>query len=343
MTDQTISLDNFLSGDLTAVAIGAGRIALILIAAFIIARVVRRIARKLANRLAERQEARREQADTVVEEKNGGLRDRLADALPASERGQRAGQRAKTLGTVLGSVASIIIYAVAVMLCLAELGINLGPILAGAGIAGVALGFGAQSLVRDFLTGIFIVIEDQYGVGDIVDVGEASGMVEEVTLRVTRLRGLDGTMWHVPNGEIRRSGNKSQYWARVLLDVPIAYDADVVAASALIKEVADAVWHSHEGQEVIEEPEVWGVEDFGADSIAIRLVVKTLPGSQWDVARELRARLKEAMDREGFEIPFPQRTVWLHQPRAVEARTSADESRVNPAESAVRRSRPSSS
>ncbi len=219
---------------------------------------------------------------------------------------------------------SIVIYAIAIMLCLAELEVNLGPILAGAGIAGVALGFGAQSLVRDFLTGIFIVIEDQYGVGDVVDVGEASGTVEEVTLGVTRIRGLDGTVWHVPNGEIKRSGNKSQYWARVILDVPVAYDADIAAASALIKQVADCVWRGAKKDFVLPEPEVWGVEDFGADSIAIRLAVKTLPGSQWAVARELRAQLKEAFDREGFEIPFPQRTVWLREARGPDERPIGD-------------------
>jgi moderate conductance mechanosensitive channel len=200
------------------------------------------------------------------------------------------------------------------MMCLAELEVNLGPILAGAGIAGVALGFGAQSIVKDFLSGMFIVIEDQYGVGDIVDVGEASGVVEEVTLRSTRLRGLDGTTWHVPNGEIRRSGNKSQYWARVVLDVPVAYEADISVASALIKSTADEVWRGCEAGEILEEPELWGVEDFGDNFIAVRLVMKTLPGSQWTMARTLRARLKQAFDREGFEIPFPQRTVWLREP-----------------------------
>lgn len=307
------TLADLFNDDVQTIAIGAGRILLILIAAFILAHIVRRIARKLAARLAERQESPQKERSGLATLHPEFITGLVAEALTPSEKRERAAQRSKTLGAVLGNLAAFVIYAIAVMVCLGELGINIGPILAGAGIAGVALGFGAQSLVRDFLSGIFIVIEDQYGVGDIVDVGEASGMVEEVTLRVTRVRGLDGTLWHVPNGEIRRAGNKSQYWARVILDVPIAYDADIDAASALIKRVADEAWHSQTSCEILEEPELWGVEDFGPDSVAIRLVVKTLPGSQWSVARELRSGLKQAMDQAGLEIPFPQRTVWIRE------------------------------
>jgi small-conductance mechanosensitive channel len=313
MGTLAISVESFVNTDLQTLAVRAGRIVLILLVAFIVARIVRRATRRLARRIAERQEARRDESERAADQCSGTFRERITEVLPLSERRERAGQRARTLGTILGSVSSVVIYAIAVMLCLSELEINLAPILAGAGIAGIALGFGAQSLVRDFLSGIFIIIEDQYGVGDIVDVGEASGVIEEVTLRITRVRGLDGTLWHVPNGEIRRSGNRSQYWARVILDVPIAYDADVAAASALIKQTANEAWQEREGCDIMEEPEVWGVEQFGSDSIAIRLAAKTLPGSQWSVARDLRARLKAAMDRAGFEIPFPQRTVWLRE------------------------------
>ncbi len=313
MQNMAVSFQDFFGNNVETVAIRAGRIVLILIVAFILARIVRRAVRKVATRVAERQERRRGEREQDPDQRFGLFRDRLAEALPSAERRERAAQRARTLGVTTASVCSIVIYALAAMLCLGELEVNLGPILAGAGIAGVALGFGAQSIVKDFLSGMFIVIEDQYGVGDIVDVGEASGVVEEVTLRSTRLRGLDGTTWHVPNGEIRRSGNKSQYWARVVLDVPVAYDADIPAASALIKSVADDVWRTCEGGEIIEEPELWGVEDFGDNSIAIRLVMKTMPGAQWAMARALRGKLKEAFDREGFEIPFPQRTVWLRE------------------------------
>lgn len=318
MGNLALALQSLQDGDLPSVAVQFGRILLILLAAFIVARILKRTVRKLVTRLAERQEARRRLNERSSNERLETFRGKVTDGLPLPQRAERATQRACTLGSIVGSVGAIVIYAVAIMLCLSELGINLAPILAGAGIAGVALGFGAQSLVRDYLSGMFIVIEDQYGVGDIVDVGEASGVVEEVTLRVTRVRALDGTLWHVPNGEIRRSGNRSQYWARVVLDVPVAYDADIVAASTIIKETADQVWRDGTTSEILEEPEVWGVEEFGSDSVAIRLVAKTVPGSQWTVARHLRARLKGAMDRAGFEIPFPQRTVWLREGRGAD-------------------------
>jgi small conductance mechanosensitive channel len=318
MTNMMVSFNDFFDADWQTIALRAGRIVLILIVAFILSRLVRRGIRKLAVRLAERQEKKRTEEEGRVDESDESLRDKLTDFLPGdmipeSAAGERAAQRARTLGTIGASIVNIIIWIVAIMLVLSELGINLGPILAGAGIIGIALGFGAQSLVRDYLSGILIIIEDQYGVGDIVDVGEASGIVEEVTLRSTRIRGLNGTMWNVPNGEIRRSGNLSHYWSRVILDVPIAYDADIAAASKLIKSVADEVWQDHKDAEILDEPEIWGVEELGDNSIGIRLVVKTMPATQWQIARELRGRIKEAFDREGFEIPFPQRTVWLRQ------------------------------
>src|SRR6185369_16289116 len=134
------------------------------------------------------------------------------------------------------------IWTVAAFMVLGEFGINLGPLIAGAGIIGVAIGFGSQSLVKDFLAGIFILVEDQYGVGDTVDLGEAVGVVEVVSLRTTRLRSVDGTVWHVPNGEIGRVGNKSQHWSRALLDVQVAYTTDITEARSVIKGVADQVW-----------------------------------------------------------------------------------------------------
>ena len=200
------------------------------------------------------------------------------------------------------------------MVALGELGLDLGPLIAGAGIVGLAIGFGAQSLVSDFIAGIFIIIEDQYGVGDIVDVGAASGTVEKVTLRTTTLRDIDGALWVVPNGEIRRVGNSSQLWARTVLDVDVAYDTDIDLAASVIKEVADGLWQEElESATIIEEPEIWGVQSFGADAISIRLAVKTEPNEQWATGRLIRARLKKAFDANGIEIPFPQRTVWINQ------------------------------
>ena len=216
----------------------------------------------------------------------------------------RAAARAETLGLVLRSIASFVIWTIAFITILGELGINLGPLIAGAGLAGVAIGFGAQSLVKDFLAGIFILVEDQYGVGDIVDVGEASGTIEAVSLRTTRLRDVNGTVWHVPNGQILRVGNKSQQWARALLDLVVAHDTEVAIAERVMKEQADAVWRdpAWSGQ-VLEEPEVWGVERIGPEGITIRLVVKTLPARQFDIMRELRGRIKIALDEVGVTIP----------------------------------------
>ena len=224
----------------------------------------------------------------------------------------RVTQRAETIGLVLRSVARIAIFALALTTILGELGVELGPLIAGAGIAGVALGFGAQSLVKDFLSGMFMLIEDQFGVGDVIDAGDAVGTVEAVSLRTTRIRSVEGTLWHVPNGSIARVGNKSQEWSRALLDIEVAYDTDLRKAQAIIKRTADEVWADETfAGSILEEPEVWGVESLGASGIVIRLVLKTRPSDQWKVMRVLRQRIKDAFDAEGIEIPFPQQTVWV--------------------------------
>lgn len=226
----------------------------------------------------------------------------------------RANMRTETIGGVLRSIATFAIWTLAFVSVLGVVGINLGPLIAGAGIAGVALGFGAQNLVRDFLSGIFMLLEDQYGLGDIVDTGEAVGTVEAITLRITRLRDVQGVVWHVPNGQINRIGNFSQQWSRALLDISVAYDTNIEHASEVIKRVADGMWRDRRwGPLVLDEPEVWGVESFGPSEILIRLVVKTAPTRQFEVSRELRRRLKDGFDAEGIVIPFPQRTVWMHQ------------------------------
>jgi small-conductance mechanosensitive channel len=294
------------------VLIMALKVVAILAGAFVLNLLARRSINHLVHRLIDERETR--EAEREREERlQGGDAERKASRLAwLAERNERAKQRAGALGAVLRSAATIIILTIAIIMVLGELNISLGPLIAGAGVVGIALGFGAQSLVRDFLSGIFIVAEDQYGVGDIVDVGEASGVVEEVTLRVTRLRDVEGTLWHVPNGQIMRVGNKSQLWARVVLDIEVAYDTEIAKASTVIKRVADEVWHEESDvAPILEEPELWGVENFGPSGIAIRLAVKTEPGSQWATSRLLRARLKRAFDQEGIEIPFPQRTIWI--------------------------------
>jgi len=224
----------------------------------------------------------------------------------------RRDARATSISDVVGSTITVVIWVVAFILIIGEFGFDLGPFIAGAGIAGVALGFGAQSLVKDCISGLFMLVEDQYGIGDIVDLGEAIGEVEQVTLRTTVLRGLDGTVWHVPNGEVQRVGNKSQLWSVALVDIDVAYDSDLAAAKNLMLSTATEVCTSEEwSPDVLDEPIVLGVETLGADGITLRMIVKTSPGSQWALQRELREALKASYDSAGIEIPFPQRTVWV--------------------------------
>jgi len=180
---------------------------------------------------------------------------------------------------------------------MALLGIPLGPLLASAGVAGVALGIGAQSLVKDFLSGIFLIMEDQYGVGDVIDTGEAIGTVEEVTLRITRLRDANGVTWYVRNGEIIRVGNRSQGFATAIVDMPVSYSESVERVVAVLREAAtamgaDPVW----ADKFVEEPEVLGVESIVGMTMTIRTVAQCVPGENFAVQREMRERLKAALD-----------------------------------------------
>lgn len=277
------------------------KIAVIVFVALLAQRLVRRTIRRFALAMERtRQDAGAAQEHTTRAMFLGGQGPSL-----------RRAQRAETIAALLRSVSAVAIWTVAALMIMAELGLNLGPLIAGAGILGIALGFGSQNLVRDFVTGVFMLAEDQYGVGDVIDVGPATGRVEGVSLRTTRLRDINGTVWHVPNGEIQRVGNKSQQWARAVVDVEVAYDTDIARATEVIKATADAMWTDESAAGLmIDEPEVLGVENLGADGIAIRLVVKTAPDAQLEVARALRARIKAAFDQAGIEIPFPQRTVW---------------------------------
>ncbi|WP_323132524.1 mechanosensitive ion channel family protein, partial [Kineococcus indalonis] len=225
---------------------------------------------------------------------------------------ERREQRAGTIASVLKSATTLVLGIAAVMSVLDVLGVSIAPFLASAGIAGVAIGFGAQALVKDFLSGFFMLAEDQYGVGDVVDLGDATGTVEAVGLRVTRLRDVQGTVWYVRNGEILRVGNQSQGWARAVLDVSVTYGSDVVQVQDILQRLGDALAEEEDWRElVLERPEVWGVEQMAADGIVLRLVVKTAPLQQWAVQRELRRRIKAAFDAEGIEFPYPQSTVWL--------------------------------
>ncbi len=217
---------------------------------------------------------------------------------------ERRRQRAETMGSLLKSICTVIVLAIVVVMVLSKLGIDVAPIIASAGILGIALGFGAQNLVRDFLSGIFMILEDQYGVGDIVDLGEASGTVEAVGLRVTRLRDVNGTVWYVRNGEILRVGNSSQNWARTVLDVTVSYDSDLAKVEQVLGEVAQALYEDDQFRGVVlEAPEVWGVERLDKDGAVVRVVLKTAPSKQWGVARAMRQLIKARFDAEGIRIP----------------------------------------
>ena len=226
----------------------------------------------------------------------------LADLRPGA--GERRQQRAQTMGSILKSIAGGLIFAIVIVMALDQVGVNIAPIIASAGIVGIALGFGAQNLVKDFLSGIFMILEDQYGVGDSVDLGEAVGTVEAVGLRVTRLRDVDGTVWYVRNGEILRVGNQSQNWARTVLDITVAYESNLDQVQQLLQEEATAMYEDERYHDIIiEAPEVWGVERFDKDGAVVRVVLKTAPLQQWPVARALRQRIKARFDEAGIHIP----------------------------------------
>jgi small conductance mechanosensitive channel len=279
-------------------------ILLLLAVAFVISRILRRAVRGFARRLGE----------VSDDERLNELRQSGAGRyIVAGTASVRARARAETVGSVLSSIVTATVWVVAGLLILGEVNIDLAPLLAGAGIAGVALGFGAQTIVRDFLSGMFMLIEDQFGVGDVIDVGETTGSVEKVSLRTTTLRDVNGTVWHVPNCEIHRVANKSQVWSRAVLDIEVAYEADLRLAEGVIQRAADDMWEDPEWRddELLERPEVWGVQSLGADGVSIRVVAKTSPAQQFEVERELRLRIKEALDTAGIEIPYPQRTIWV--------------------------------
>lgn len=217
---------------------------------------------------------------------------------------ERRTQRAETIGSVLKHIVTIVVMGTAVLTVLDRLTIPIAPLLTSVGILGVAIGFGAQELVKDFIAGMFMLLEDQYGVGDVVDVGTAIGTVEAVTLRITRLRDADGRVWYVRNGTIARVGNESQGWSRAYLDVPVAYDSDVITVRAALEQVAEELWADLEFREalIVEEPTVFGVEQLSDSSLVFRISVKTLPARQAEVARALRLRVKAALDSAGIVI-----------------------------------------
>lgn len=278
-----------------------------IIAICLVASVLSLVSRRYFSRVVHRVIARRSAYTTEQLERLG------LDVTPDDEYGAsiRREARATSITAVISSTATVIIWSVAIMLILQVLGVSLGPLIASAGIAGVALGFGAQSLVKDCISGLFMLLEDQFGIGDSVDLGEATGIVEAVSLRATVLRGADGTVWHVPNGEVVRVGNRSQLWSMAVVDVSVAYGADLDLATSSIQLAATAVCeHPDWAADVLEPPTVLGVETMGPEGATIRLNVKTAPGSQWALQRALREQIKLELERAGVPAPLPRGMVW---------------------------------
>ena len=268
------------------------RIVLILAAAVVVRWLAHRSIRTLVQRAVER-------ADDHERTSFERMIDRAAGVNL-----ERRRQRALTTGSLLRSVATFVIGVVTLLTIFAELGLPLGPLLTSAGIGGVALGFGAQSLVRDFLSGIFMIIEDQYGVGDVIDTGEAVGTVEEVSLRVTRLRDASGVVWFIRNGEIVRIGNRSQGWAMAVIDVPVAYDEEPKRVLPILERVVAEVAEDPEWSDrLLEPPTVAGVESVSGGTMTLRVFAKTRPGEQFAVPREIRGRAKVAFDEAGVRGP----------------------------------------
>jgi moderate conductance mechanosensitive channel len=229
---------------------------------------------------------------------------KLMNRGAAAAAADRGAQRARTLGSVLRSLCSAVVGIIAAIMVLGEFGVDLAPILASAGIVGIAVGFGAQNLVKDFLSGMFMLFEDQYGVGDIVDVGQASGTVETVGLRITTLRDVNGTLWYVRNGEILRVGNKSQGFAVAVVDVPMAHGTDAEEASTTASRVAqERVEQPDLAEYVLEPVQTLGIESVTAEKLTLRLTVRVQPGRQFAVQRALNAALSDALGYTPTHIP----------------------------------------
>ncbi len=216
-------------------------------------------------------------------------------------------QRTETIASVLGNLATWGLTFTVISVVLTEAGVSTGAIVAGAGILGAGLGFGAQSLVKDLISGLFIVFEDQYGVGDSVDLGQAEGVVESVGLRVTQVRDLEGTLWFVRNGEIMRVGNQSQGWARAVIDVAIEYQSDVHLAQEALARAAKSIVGK-----AIGEPEIWGINALSGDQIVLRLVQKTKPEDKDEVARTLRHAVKSEFDKSNIKLVSTANAIYVN-------------------------------
>jgi small-conductance mechanosensitive channel len=232
----------------------------------------------------------------------------LAGAAPSDEEAQRA----RTLTRVIHSTAVVALAIIVVLMLLLELGLDVSPLIAGAGVAGVAVGLGAQTLIKDVIGGFFILLEDQFAVGDAIQVGDIGGGVEKMTLRATFLRDLEGTLHVIPNGEIRIVSNRTKGWSRVVMNLGVAYEEDIGRVVATLGKIGQDLYQDEAfAPLLLEEPAVTGVEALGDWTVTVRIMAKTRPGKQWGVARELRRRIKESFEREGIEMPYPRQEILM--------------------------------
>ncbi len=285
-----VTLDRFLGTPLQIVGILVGAV----VGRWLLHRLIRSAVDRASERHAERLRLLPGRAGDILANASGLAHERYV-------------QRTQTVGAVLRSVVTVVVASLAVLTIMATLGVPLAPLLASAGVGGVALGFGAQSLVRDFLSGIFMIVEDQYGVGDTIDTGEVIGQVEDVTLRVTRLRDRNGVIWYVRNGEILRVGNQSQGWSTAAISVPFALDADVPTVTEVLRTALATLPETDE--RVLEPPSVV-VESLSAGAITVRVSAKCVPTVHLDVQRDLRMLVKSALDTAGIAMAAPVAGPW---------------------------------
>ncbi|HET7303130.1 MAG TPA: mechanosensitive ion channel family protein [Segeticoccus sp.] len=281
---------------------------LVIVCIIVGAVVLRWLVHRAIDRLVRKTTAHTRTEEQQVVGETGGVRGRASAAVTRATRHakERQRQRMATMGSVLKSATTLVVGVLALLTVMAEVGIPLAPLLASAGVGGVALGFGAQSLVKDFLSGIFMIIEDQYGVGDVVDTGDVLGTVEEVSLRVTRLRDFTGVIWYVRNGEILRVANHSQGWSTAIVDVPVAASEDVDRVLELISSSVASLARSGELEEqLLEPPEVAGVQSVSPGVVTIRVTAKCAPVENYAAQRAILAHIKGDLDRQGVRQPVP--------------------------------------
>ncbi|MFZ1286232.1 MAG: mechanosensitive ion channel domain-containing protein, partial [Candidatus Phosphoribacter sp.] len=283
--DWTVALDRLIGTPLQILAIVVAAV----IGRWLLKRVIKTVVRRASERQAQRV--------VVLPGRAGRI---LADASGLAH--ERYVLRTQTVGALLASTVTIVIATLATLTVMATVGVPLGPLLASAGVGGVALGFGAQSLVRDFISGVFMIVEDQYGVGDTINTGEVSGVVEDVSLRVTRLRDSNGVIWYVRNGEILRLGNQSQGWSTAAVLVPLPLDTDIAAVSEILREALSGL--PDRDDRVIDEATV-ATESLSAGAVTVRVAARCVPTASLEVQRDLLAHVKAALDGAGVALSAP--------------------------------------